>query len=276
MQLVNVPLDGVPSAGVTNVGEVANTKAPVPVSSVTAANRLALDGVAKKVATPVPNPETPDPTGRPVQLVKTPLDGVPKSGVTSVGLVALTGAPVPVAVVHTGSAVVPPPTSIWLVVPAGSVCKAPVAVVPAAISPYAVVDVVLPVPPCATVTAAAEVNIVALLFGRVKVFVDVAGPVKAVNPLAVPPFAAGSIPVTPAVNDKPVQLVKTPLAGVPKAGAVNTGLLIVGLACRTTAPVPVAPPMLASGMVSLAAISVSIGPPFGPCTKGFFSAIVLD
>jgi hypothetical protein len=40
-----VALAGVPSAGVTNVGEFANTKAPVPVSSVTAEARLADDGV---------------------------------------------------------------------------------------------------------------------------------------------------------------------------------------------------------------------------------------
>jgi hypothetical protein len=33
----NVPEDGVPSTGVTSVGLVANTKAPEPVSSVTAA-----------------------------------------------------------------------------------------------------------------------------------------------------------------------------------------------------------------------------------------------
>jgi len=42
---------------VTNVGDVANTKAPEPVSSVTVEARLALDGVARNVATPVPNPE---------------------------------------------------------------------------------------------------------------------------------------------------------------------------------------------------------------------------
>lgn len=48
-----------PRTGVTNVGDVANTRAPVPVSSVTAAIKLALDGVARKVATPVPKPVIP-------------------------------------------------------------------------------------------------------------------------------------------------------------------------------------------------------------------------
>ena len=78
--------DGVPRAGVTNVGLVAKTNDPVPVSSETAASKLALDGVPKKVATPVPKevmpvpplatarvPVTPVVKGRPVALVKTPL-----------------------------------------------------------------------------------------------------------------------------------------------------------------------------------------------------------
>ena len=33
----------------------------------------------------------------------------------------------------------------------------------------------------------------------------------------VPPFATGSVPVTPVVRGKPVALVKVPLDGVPKA-----------------------------------------------------------
>jgi hypothetical protein len=93
--------EGVPRAGVTNVGLVANTSEPVPVSSVIAEIRLADDGVAKKVATPVPRPETPVEIGRPVMLVATPDDGVPKAGVTKVGLVANTFEPEPVLVTET-------------------------------------------------------------------------------------------------------------------------------------------------------------------------------
>jgi len=183
---VMTPDAGVPSAGVTSAGLVANTKAPVPVSPVTAAARLALDGVARKVATPVPSPLTPVLIGRPVAFVRTPAegvpifgvvsvglacitnvvpvpvcaaiavafpedvigpvrfalvvtvpavnpaavpvtfvitpdDGVPKAGVTSEGLVALTGAPDPVAVVQTGRADVPPPTRMAVVAPAARV-----------------------------------------------------------------------------------------------------------------------------------------------------------
>jgi hypothetical protein len=94
---VSVALDGVPRAGVTNAGLVANTRAPEPVSPVTAAARFAEDGVARKVATPVPRPLTPVEIGRPVVFVNTPLAGVPKAGVTNVGLVANTKAPVPVS-----------------------------------------------------------------------------------------------------------------------------------------------------------------------------------
>jgi hypothetical protein len=71
--------------GVVIAGEVAKTFAPVPVSSVNAAAKFALDGVAKKVATLVPRPLTPVEIGKPVQLVSVPLEGVPRTGVTSVG-----------------------------------------------------------------------------------------------------------------------------------------------------------------------------------------------
>lgn len=77
-----------PSDGVVNDGLVAKTSAPEPVSSVTAAAKLALLGVAKKVATLAPRPAMPVETGRPEQFVSVPLDGVPSAGVTNVGDVA--------------------------------------------------------------------------------------------------------------------------------------------------------------------------------------------
>jgi len=88
---------GVPRAGVTRVGLVAKTNDPVPVSSVTAEIRFALDGVPRKVATPVPRPETPVLIGKPVAFVKVPLVGVPRIGVTRVGEVAKTNEPEPVS-----------------------------------------------------------------------------------------------------------------------------------------------------------------------------------
>jgi hypothetical protein len=49
---VNTPELGVPSAGVTSIELFAKTKAPEPVSSVTAAAKLALVGVAKNSCYP--------------------------------------------------------------------------------------------------------------------------------------------------------------------------------------------------------------------------------
>jgi hypothetical protein len=83
--LVNVTEVGVPKTGVTNVGEVVNTIDPEP-------DTLA----ARAVATPVPNPESPVETGNPVAFVKVAELGVPRAGVTSVGLVAKTTLPDPV------------------------------------------------------------------------------------------------------------------------------------------------------------------------------------
>jgi hypothetical protein len=92
---VSVPLDIVGAVFVSirlvivalvSVGEVAKTKLPpVPVSSVKAAARFALDGVARNAATLVPRPLTPVEIGKPVHDVKVPLEGVPSIGVTSVG-----------------------------------------------------------------------------------------------------------------------------------------------------------------------------------------------
>lgn len=98
VQLVRVPDVGVPSRGVTRVGDVAKTRDPLPVSFVTAVAKLAEVGVARNVATPVPKPDTPVEIGKPVQLVKVPDVGVPSKGVTRVGEVERTAEPVPVIV----------------------------------------------------------------------------------------------------------------------------------------------------------------------------------
>jgi hypothetical protein len=97
--LVKVAEAGVPRVGVTKVGELANTKAPEPVSSDIAEARLADDGVPRNVATPLPRPETPVEIGKPVKLVATPEAGVPNAGVTSVGEFDNTTEPVPVELV---------------------------------------------------------------------------------------------------------------------------------------------------------------------------------
>lgn len=136
VQLVKVPEEGVPRTGVVRVGLVDKTTLPVPVEVVTPVPPLATGKV----------PVTPVVKGNPVQLVKVPEEGVPKTGVTSVGLVDNTVLPDPV-------------------------------------------EVVTPVPPLAT----------------------------------------GNVPVTPVVRGSPVQLVKVPEEGVPKTGVVSVGLFSVGL-----------------------------------------------
>jgi len=70
---VRVADAGVPNAPPTKYA------APVPTSSVSAARRLAEDGVARKVAIPVARPDTPVEIGRPVALVRVPLAGVPRA-----------------------------------------------------------------------------------------------------------------------------------------------------------------------------------------------------
>ena len=52
VQLDKFPLVGVPRSGVTNVGDVANTATPVPVSSVKAPSKLADENEPKDVASP--------------------------------------------------------------------------------------------------------------------------------------------------------------------------------------------------------------------------------
>jgi len=62
---------------VVNVGLVAKTSEPVPVSSVAAVARFALDGVAIQVPTPVPRDAMPE-MGRLVALLKLRTEGVPR------------------------------------------------------------------------------------------------------------------------------------------------------------------------------------------------------
>ena len=98
VKLNDVPV-AAPMTGVIKVGVLANTNAPVPVSSVIAVAKFALDGVAKYVATFVPNPLTPVEIGKPVPFVKVTEVGTPKVGVTKIGLVDKTKLPEPVELV---------------------------------------------------------------------------------------------------------------------------------------------------------------------------------
>ena len=77
--------------------------------------KLADDGVAKKVATPVAKPLTPVDIGRPEQLLSVPDDGVPKTGAVKVLLVKVW--------------VPPTVTTLAVFVPAVVILKSPVPMV---------------------------------------------------------------------------------------------------------------------------------------------------
>jgi hypothetical protein len=249
--LVKVALDGVPRAGVTNVGLVANTAEPVPVSSVKTVRKLADDGVAKNAATPVPKPEMPVATGSPVALVKVAADGVPRSGVTKAGEVANTKAPVPVS----------SDTAVRKLADDG-VAKNVATPVPRPLTPVAIgkpvafVKVALDGVPRAGVT---NVGLLANTKAPVPVSSDTAAarlaelgvPRKVATPepklvIPVPPLATGKVPVTPVVSGKPVALVRVADEGVPNAGVTSVGLLD-----RTLLPVPVDVPTPVPPFVTL-------------------------
>jgi hypothetical protein len=89
VQFVNVPDEGVPNAGVTKVGLVDRTTLPEPVEVVTPVPPRATESV----------PVVPPTIGKPVALVNVAEEGVPRAGVTKVGLVESTTEPEPVEVV---------------------------------------------------------------------------------------------------------------------------------------------------------------------------------
>jgi hypothetical protein len=102
--------EGVPRAGVTSVGLVANTLAPEPVSSVKAVSNCNDVNEPSEVALPtevtapvklafVVTLPAVKPEAVPVMFVPTKAVGVPSAGVTKVGLVFRTTEPVPVEVV---------------------------------------------------------------------------------------------------------------------------------------------------------------------------------
>jgi hypothetical protein len=99
MVRVEVAVSALKVAVPENAGAFENTRRPEPVSSVTAEMRFALDGVASHAAMPVPSPEIPVATGRPVALVRVTDVGVPRTGVVRVGDVPKTSAPLPVSFV---------------------------------------------------------------------------------------------------------------------------------------------------------------------------------
>ena len=218
--LVKTPEAGVPSAGVTKVGLVANTRAPVPVSSVTADRRLAELGVAKKVATPVPKPLTPVLIGKPVALVRVPDDGVPKAPPLTTGEPA-----VPTLTAKAVATPVPRPDTPVLM-------GRPVALVKVALEgvPRAGVTNVGEVANTASPLPVSSVNAPARL-ADVNDPSDVAFPTEVTAPVRL-----AFVVTLPAVRPDavPVMLVPTNVEGVPRFGVTK-----VGLVAKTNKPEPV-------------------------------------
>lgn len=226
VMFVPTSAEGVPKFGVTNVGLLAKTLAPVPVLSVSKAARLADDGVAKNVAAPVANPETPVEIGSPVQLVNVPDAGVPSAGVTRVGLVAKTSAPEPVSSV----------TAEAKFAELG-VAKNVATPVP---SPDTPVEIGKPV----QFVNVPEVGVPKIGETKVGVFANTLAPVPVLSVSNAAKLAEDGVPKNVAAPDakpetpveigRPVQLVSVPEVGVPSTGVTNVGdvnvpVLTVGL-----------------------------------------------
>ena len=192
-----------------NVGLAEKTAEPVPVSSVRAAARFALDGVPRKVAIPAPNEVIPVPpfaTASVPPSVKVPLEVI--------------GPPVSVR------PVVPPEPETEVTLPPP--VPAPIAVRNAAASSAETV-----------LSALKRGNVIAPGLVRVKRFAPmvvapnaVRAPAASVAP--VPPRATDSVPVVPAIIGRPVAFVRIAEAGVPRFGVTRVGEVL-----KTTLPVPV-------------------------------------
>ena len=230
VMFVPTKADGVPRAGVTSVGLVAKTAEPVPVSSVRAVARSEELNDPRDVALPtevtapvklalvttvVAEPAV-RPAAVPVMFVPTSVDGVPRFGVTSVGLVANTAEPVPVS-------------SVRAVAKLEELNDPKDAVFPT--------EVTIPVKLALVTTVVAFPTEVTMPIKLALVRAD-----PAVRPVAVP-----------------VMFVPISADGVPKSGVTK-----VGLFDRTTEPVPVEDvtpvPPLSTGNVPLTCVAKPILP----------------
>jgi len=242
VQLVNVPLEGVPNTGVVKEGDVAPTNDPLPVMA-----------AANAVATPVPN-EAIELIGNPVQLVRVPLEGVPNTGVVKDGDVAPTNDPLPVMAAANAVATPVPNDAIELIGSPVQFVNVPLEGVPNTgvvkdgdVAPtndplpvmFAASAVATPVPRPVMAPTGNPVQLVNVpLEGVPNTGVVKEGDVAPTNdPLPVM-FAANAV-ATPVPNDaieligNPVQLVNVPLDGVPNVGEIK-----VGPVDPTNAPLP--------------------------------------
>jgi hypothetical protein len=152
--------------------------------------------------------------GRPVQFVNVPLVGVPRIGVTRVGVVANTSDPVPV------SSVIAVIRLEELGVARNAPTPVPIPEIPVVTgNPVQLVNVPeVGVPR----TGAVSVNTPVLALNARLAFVfGPSSPVAAVKKARKEVVSAASFAAM--IVGKPVQFVRTPLAGVPNAGVVSVG-----------------------------------------------------
>lgn len=237
-----------------SVGDVPNTRAPEPVSSVQAVAILADENVANAVATLLPNPLTPVEIGRPVQVLSVPEVGVPRMGVVSVGEVAKTKRPEPVSSEITPAsseddvaanaeslfevvANVPLVGRVTLVVPVT------VKVVPNAPLIVMVEDALLatPVPPRAGASVPVQPAVIVVARSNEMVGEPVSVKVTFVSSAfdsASPAIAAARLVVDGAPRND-AMLVPSPLTPVEIGKPVPLARVIVGAVPNTNAPEPV-------------------------------------
>lgn len=244
------PIVCVPTMGFERVGAVPKTRAPLPVSSVTAVARFEEDGVARNVATPVASPDIPVETGNPVQFVNVPEVGVPKRGVTNVGDVAKTAAPLPVSSVRAVDkfAELKDPKEVAFPTEVMAPIRLAFVVTFPAVNPEAVPVIFVPtsadgVPRAGVTSVGLVANTAAPLpvssVNAPERLADVNDPRLVALPTEVTaPVKFAFVVTLPAVRPAavPVILVPTKAVGVSKFGLVN-----VGDVARTIAPDPVVP-----------------------------------
>jgi hypothetical protein len=228
---------------VVKLGEVPNTSAPVPVSPVTADAKLALDGVAKNVAIPVPNPEIPASGAAVAVIVPEPVAPREEPVPTSIAAVVLVLAVSP----ENGAAVaviVPLP-----VVPNEAPLPTSIAAV-VLVLPVSALNAVLPPEPHPAPESSSVVEfnhsaqcplvMAPLKIGRF-------APANVVAP--VPPLATGR-----AVPESPIASVPLVVTGLPamvrKEGTVTATLV--------TVPLPPPPPMNEASWLTVATPGVGV------------------
>ncbi len=204
VMLVPTNAEGVPRAGVINVGLVAKTAEPVPVSSVNAPSSWAEVNEPKDVALPtevtapvklafVVTLPAVKPDAVPVIFVPTNADGVPKAGVTKVGELDNTLLPVPVEVVTP----VPPCATVKAVVKPVIEVMSELAPLEAALRlVLALAAVDAPVPPSATAKSVMPVIEPPVIVADDDVIAPETPPVAVIAPVRVDVPATDKLPPT--------------------------------------------------------------------------------